>query len=138
MEKGTDPSEDRKGQAARAWLLGLDHVWHAFFWSMDGLRAALRHEFAFRIEAVLVLILTPLALWLGQTAVQRVLLVGSLLLVLIVELLNSAVEATVDRISEEHHPLSKRAKDLGSAAVLVCLLNVVVTWLLVAWERFFT
>jgi diacylglycerol kinase (ATP) len=128
--------EKTKPYSARAWALGLDHVWHAFFWSMAGFRSALRHEVSFRIEAVLFVFLAPAALWLGRTGVERALLLGSLLLVLIVELLNSAVEAAIDRISEAHHQLSKRAKDLGSAAVFLCLVNVGATWLLLLWERF--
>ncbi len=96
-----------------------------------GLKAAFKHEEAFRQEVFLCIILLPLGLFLGQTGVERALLVGSLLLVLIVELLNSAVEAVVDRIGMEYHVLSGRAKDLGSAAVFVVLLLAVVVWLLV-------
>ncbi len=113
------------------------HVGRAFLWSLAGLRAALRHEVAFRIEIAFFFVMAPLAFWLGRTAVERVLLLGSLLLVLMVELLNSAVEAAIDRISDERHPLSKRAKDLASAAVLVCLISAAVTWALLLWERFF-
>jgi diacylglycerol kinase (ATP) len=90
-----------------------------------------RHEDAFRWELTLVALLTPLALWLGSTGVERALLIGSLLIVLIVELLNSAVEATVDRISFENHRLAKRAKDIGSAAVMLSLVNAGVVWLLI-------
>jgi diacylglycerol kinase (ATP) len=90
-----------------------------------------RHEDAFRWELTLVALLTPLALWLGSTGVERALLIGSLLIVLIVELLNSAVEATVDRISVENHRLAKRAKDIGSAAVMLSLVNAGVVWLLI-------
>jgi len=95
---------------------------------MAGLRAAIRHEEALRIELFLFCLLAPLGLWLGHTPVERVLLVGSLLLVLIVELLNSAVEAVVDRVGLEHHELSGRAKDIGSAAVFVALVTVGLTW----------
>ncbi|MBI1196095.1 MAG: diacylglycerol kinase [Gammaproteobacteria bacterium] len=95
---------------------------------MAGLRDAWRFEEAFRIETTLFLILTPLGIYLGQTPIERVLLVGSLLIVLVTELLNSGIEATVDRVGEEHHLLSGRAKDIGSAAVFVALLNVVMTW----------
>ncbi len=91
----------------------------------------MRHEDAFRWELTLVALLTPLALWLGSTGVERALLIGSLLIVLIVELLNSAVEATVDRISFENHRLAKRAKDIGSAAVMLSLVNAGVVWLLI-------
>jgi diacylglycerol kinase (ATP) len=83
------------------------------------------------VEVTLVVLLTPVALWLGQTGVERALMIGSLILVLIVELLNSAVEATVDRISFENHRLAKRAKDIGSAAVMLSLANAGVVWLLI-------
>lgn len=95
---------------------------------MAGLRDAWRFEEAFRIETTLFVILVPLGVYLGQTSVERVLLVGCLLLVLVTELLNSSIEATVDRVGEEHHLLSGRAKDIGSAAVFVALLNVAMTW----------
>ena len=98
---------------------------------MSGLVAAARHETAFRVELVTLVALTPVALWLGRTGVERALLVGCLLLVLIVELLNSAIEATVDRISLDHHPLAKRAKDIGSAAVMLSLINAAAVWLLI-------
>lgn len=96
-----------------------------------GLGWAVRSEEAFRIEALLALLLLPLALWLGETGVERALLVLSLFVVLIVELLNTAVEVVVDRISLERHPLSGRAKDLGSAAVHLSLLQVIAVWGLV-------
>jgi diacylglycerol kinase (ATP) len=107
---------------------GLLRVWNAFHYSLDGLRAAWRHEDAFRQEMVLALLMVPLAIWLGEGALERALMIGSVLLVLIVELLNSAIEATVDRISLERHRLAKRAKDVGSAAVLIALINVAVVW----------
>jgi diacylglycerol kinase (ATP) len=107
---------------------GLLRVWNAFHYSLDGLRAAWRHEDAFRQEMVLALLMVPLAIWLGEGAIERALMIGSVLLVLIVELLNSAIEATVDRISLERHLLAKRAKDVGSAAVLIALINVAVVW----------
>lgn len=96
--------------------------------SWQGIRAAIQHEEAFRLELILYIILSPLAIVLGDTGVERVLLVGSLTLVLLVELINSAIEATIDRIGKEHHPLSGRAKDMGSAAVFIALINVVITW----------
>lgn len=110
---------------------GLRRIWNAVFYSLDGLRAALRHEHAFRQEALCALVLIPLALWLPVTGVGRALMIGSVLLVLIVELLNSAIEAVVDRISLENHDLSKRGKDMGSAAVMLSLVNAVVVWMLV-------
>ncbi|MHB1463477.1 MAG: diacylglycerol kinase, partial [Armatimonadota bacterium] len=96
-----------------------------------GLKATLKHEKAFQQELGLCLVLAPLALWLGKTGVEKSLLLGSLMLVLIVEILNSAIEAVVDRFGGEHHTLSGRAKDMGSAAVFLALANVALVWLLV-------
>ena len=110
---------------------GLKRVWNALGYSLDGLAAAFRHEDAFRQEVFLAAILIPVAFFLPATGTGRALMVGAVLLVLIVELLNSAVEAAVDRISLEHHLLAKRAKDIGSAAVFISLVNVPVVWLLV-------
>ncbi len=110
---------------------GLARVIAATGYSVAGLKAAFKHEAAFRQELALLLILVPLALWLGDNGVERALLIGSLLLVLIVELVNSAIEAVVDRFGGELHELSGRAKDIGSAAVFVALINVFVVWLLV-------
>lgn len=110
---------------------GLRRILNATRYSLEGLAAAWRHEDAFRQELMLVVVLVPLGLWLGKSAVERALLVGCLILVLIVELLNSAIEAAVDRTSFEAHPLAKRAKDFGSAAVMLSLLLAGVTWLLV-------
>jgi diacylglycerol kinase (ATP) len=110
---------------------GLARVWSAWFHSLDGLRAAFRHEDAFRQEVLLAAILIPAAFLLHSSGAGRALMVGSVLLVLVVELLNSAVEAAVDRASVESHPLAKRAKDIGSAAVFLSLINVPVVWTLV-------
>ena len=110
---------------------GLRRLWNACGFSWAGLCAALRHEAAFRQEMALTLVLVPLALWLGQSGLERALLVAVWLLVPVVELLNTAVEAAVDRIGEERHPLAGRAKDLGSAAVLIAILNAAAVWLLV-------
>ncbi|MBA3004021.1 MAG: diacylglycerol kinase [Desulfurivibrio sp.] len=110
---------------------GLTRLRNAFGWSMAGLKAAFKHEKAFQQELVLCLLLAPLALWLGNTGLEKALLLGSLLLVLIVEIINSAIEAVVDRFGGEHHTLSGRAKDMGSAAVFLALANVVLTWVLV-------
>ncbi|MBB6364979.1 MULTISPECIES: diacylglycerol kinase [Xanthomonas] len=104
-------------------------------WSWQGLRAAWLHESSFRLEVCLCLILAPLALWLGQGPVQQVLMIGSLLLVLAVELLNSAIEAVIERYGPEHHELAGRAKDMGSAAVFVMLANVVLCWGLILLPR---
>ena len=110
---------------------GFRRLVDATRYSIAGLAEAARHEPAFRQELLLAALLVPMGLFLGKTAVERALLVGSVLLVLVVELLNSAIEATVDRISLEDHPLAKRAKDLGSAAVMLSLLMLSVVWLLV-------
>ncbi|PXW98598.1 diacylglycerol kinase (ATP) [Sphaerotilus hippei] len=108
---------------------GLDRIRHALGYSIEGLIAAYRGESAFRQETWLTVLLLPLAFWVGRTWVEIALLAGSVLLVLVVELLNSAVEATVDRISFELHDLAKRAKDFGSAAVLLSLLLCGMVWL---------
>ncbi|MBK9326185.1 MAG: diacylglycerol kinase [Thiobacillaceae bacterium] len=110
---------------------GLKRVWNAFFYSLEGFQAAWKHEDAFRQETLLALILIPLAFLLTDAPLERALMVASVLLVLIVELVNSAIEATVDRISLENHQLAKRAKDIGSAAVLISLANVLAVWGLV-------
>lgn len=115
---------------------GLRRIANASVYSIQGLRLAWRHEAAFRQECVLAILLVPLGAWLGQTAVERVLLVGSCLFVLVVELLNSAVEAAVDRHGDEIHELSGRAKDLGSAAVMLSLLLTGALWCAVAAQRF--
>jgi diacylglycerol kinase (ATP) len=113
---------------------GLGRLVDATRASLAGLAAAMRHEEAFRIELAAALIFLPLGLWLGANGVERALLAGSVLWVLIVELLNSGIEAVVDRISLEHHSLSKRAKDFGSAAVLISLVIAGGVWLLVLWK----
>ncbi len=110
---------------------GLRRLINAFGYSLDGLRAAYRNEDAFRQEVRLALVLIPLALILGHTSIERALMIACVLLVIVVELLNSAVEATVDRISLDHHLLAKRAKDIGSAAVLLSLVNLFVVWVLI-------
>ena len=110
---------------------GLGRIARALVYSMQGLGAAWRHEAAFRQELALAIVLTPLGLWLGHTALERLLLVGVLVLVLVVELINSAIEALADAISTEHNPLLGRAKDIGSAAVLLTLLLAGSTWLCV-------
>ncbi len=110
---------------------GLRRIWNALFYSFEGLKAAYRHEDAFRQEVWLALVLIPVALFLPASGTGKALMIASVLVVLIVELLNSAVEATVDRVSLENHRLAKRAKDIGSAAVLFSLINVAVVWLFV-------
>lgn len=122
--------ESRGEESPHKGKTGLRRVWNALFYSLDGLAAAFRHEDAFRQEVVLAAILIPAAFFTPASGTGKALMVGAVLLVLIVELLNSAVEAAVDRISLENHLLAKRAKDIGSAAVFISLVNVPVIWLL--------
>lgn len=110
---------------------GLRRVWNALNYSMAGLRAAFTCEDAFRQEALLAAVLIPVSFWLPASGLGRALMIASVLLVLIIELLNSAIEAVVDRVSLDRHHLSKRAKDIGSAAVLLALINVVFVWVCV-------
>ena len=114
---------------------GLNRVWHAAGYSLAGLRAGW-NETAFRQEALASILLIPAAFWLGQSWMEIVLLAGSVILVLIVELLNTGIEAAIDRIGPEWHALSKRAKDMGSAAVLLSLLLCAGTWALALFHRF--
>ncbi len=116
---------------------GLRRIFAAFFYSMDGLRAAWQNEHAFRQELVLVVVGSVLAMMLKISAFEKLMLIGVLVLVLIVELINSAIEAIVDRISLERHPLSKNAKDLGSAAVLLSLCLAGAAWAVVLFNRFY-
>lgn len=111
--------------------IGLKRIWNALHYSLSGFAAAYKNEAAFRQELLLALILIPAALFLPVGAIGKALMIASVLLVLIVELLNSAIEATVDRISLENHELAKRAKDMGSAAVMLSLVNLIAIWLLV-------
>ncbi len=117
-------------------LTGFARIYAAFFHSMRGFKATWRHEEAFRLEVYLFVIGSPLGLWLGITGVEKALLVGSLILVMIVELLNTGIEIVVDRISFERHELSGRAKDVGSAAVLSSLLLAGLVWVLILAPRF--
>jgi len=110
---------------------GLLRIWNAVFYSLAGFKAAYRHEHAFRQECLLALILLPAALLMPTSGLGKALMVASVLLVLVVELVNSALEAAVDRISLEQHQLAKRAKDIGSAAVFMSLVNVAAVWALV-------
>ena len=110
-------------------------VWKAMLWSLKGLRAAWRHESSFRLEVILFIVLAPLACVLGDNGVARVLLIGSLLLVLSAELLNSAIEAVIERYGPEFHELAGRAKDMGSAAVFVLMMNVILVWALILGPR---
>ena len=110
---------------------GIKRLANAFTYSVAGTLAAFKHEDAFRQEVVLSIVLIPLAIYLGQTAIEQALMIASILLIIIVELLNSSVEVTVDRISVKRHKLSKRAKDIGSAAVFFSLVNAAVIWFLI-------
>lgn len=116
---------------------GMRRIVLAVRYSAQGLAQAWRHEAAFRQETVLTAVLLPAALWLGQSVIERSFLIGICIFVLVVELLNSAVEAAIDRHGDEHHELSGRAKDLGSAAVMLSLFLAVMVWFAVAWQRFF-
>lgn len=107
---------------------GLRRLINAFGYSLEGFKAAYTHEDAFRQEVLLAIILIPLAVYLGQSPVEKALMIASVLLVLIVELLNSAIEAAVDHTSTEHHLLAKQAKDIGSAAVFIALAIAAVVW----------
>ncbi len=110
---------------------GIKRLANAFTYSVAGTFAAFKHEDAFRQEVILSSVLIPLAIYLGKTGIEQALMIASVLLVIIVELLNSSVEATVDRISVKRHKLSKRAKDIGSAAVFFSLINAAVIWFLI-------
>ncbi|MDF1642904.1 MAG: diacylglycerol kinase [Pseudomonadales bacterium] len=117
-------------------LTGIARLKAAYFNSWAGLIAAWKNEEAFRIESCILLLALPLGLWLGENAVERGLLIGSLMLLLIVELLNSSVESTVDRIGPERHELSGRAKDIASAAVFITMCLAGLVWALIAYERY--
>lgn len=116
---------------------GPGRILKAAQWSWQGLRAAWLHESSFRLEVCLFVILAPLGYWLGQTPVERILLIGSVLLVMSIELLNSAIEAVIERYGPEFHELAGRAKDMGSAAVFVLMMNVLLCWGLIVVPRLF-
>ncbi len=125
------PHESPQAQKQRR---GLSRLWHALGYSLAGLRAGW-HETAFRQEAWAALVLVPLAVWLGQNWVETALLAGAVVLVMVVELLNTGIEAAIDRVGPEWHVLSKRAKDMGSAAVLLSLLLCGAVWGAALWQR---
>jgi len=110
---------------------GIKRLINACIFSVAGFKATWTHEEAFRQEVIIFVVSTPIALWLGETTVEKLLLIGSVVLIMLVELLNSAVEAVVDRVGFEHHELSGRAKDIGSAAVMMSLAWAAVTWTLI-------
>jgi len=115
---------------------GLPRTCDALRHSLQGFAAALRHEAAFRLEALTAAVMIPLALWLDLGAAAQAMLVASVVLVLIVELLNTAIETAVDRVSLAPHPLAKRAKDIGSAAACLSLLNAALVWAVILWDRY--
>ena len=110
-------------------------IFKAAKWSLQGLHAAWMHESSFRLEVYLFVVLAPLGWWLGQTPVERALLIGSMLLVMSIELLNSSIEAVIERYGAEFHELAGRAKDMGSAAVFVLMMNVLLVWGLILLPR---
>ena len=114
---------------------GPKQIYKAFIWSLKGMRAGWQFEASFRLEVYLTVILFPLGLWLGHGGVEKALMCGSILLVLSAELLNSAVEAVVDKVSPEFHELAGRAKDMGSAAVFLLMVNVILCWTLILTQR---
>ena len=124
---------DVKGHMPR----GPGRILKATIWSWQGLRAAWLHESSFRLEVWLLVVAVPWALWLGDSGLERAVMIGSCLLVLSAELLNSAIEAVIERYGPEHHELAGRAKDMGSAAVFVLMMNVLVCWGLILVPRIF-
>lgn len=131
------PTDEQIGQLVnpQKHRKGLSRIWHAMGYSMAGLRASW-HETAFRQEAIASVALIPAAFWLGRGWVEIVLLAGTVILIMIVELLNTSLETAIDRIGPEWHDLSKRAKDMGSAAVLLSLLLCAGTWAMALFQRF--
>ncbi len=125
---------DREPVNAQKLRSGASRMWHAFGYSLAGLRAGWG-ETAFRQEALAAGVMVPLAFWIGQTWVETALLAGAVMLVMMVELLNTGIETAIDRIGPEWHDLSKRAKDMGSAAVLLSLVLCVGIWLAAVWTR---
>lgn len=135
VSAGCDANPDRRAadESPHKGKTGVRRLWNALSYSMAGLKVAFLHEDAFRQEAILAALLIPTALFLPVSGIGKAIMIAAVLLVIVVELLNSAVEAAVDRISLENHRLAKRAKDIGSAAVFVSLINVAVVWSLVLW-----
>ena len=130
----TDPSPDAPANPQKK-RRGLTRLWHATGYSIAGLRAGW-HETAFRQEALASVVLLPAAFWLGRGWVETVLLAGTVVLIMIIELLNTGIETAIDRIGPEWHDLSKRAKDMGSAAVLLSFLLCTATWVMAIYSRF--
>ena len=116
----------------------IGHIKNAFIYTFAGLETAWKNELAFRGEIVVAMVMVPLGLWIGRSAVERSLLIASILLILVTELLNSAIEAVVDRIGTERHELSKRAKDMGSAAAFISMVTAALVWMIIAYDRFWS
>jgi diacylglycerol kinase (ATP) len=118
--------------------IGIRRIINAFRYSFAGYKAAWMNEAAFRQECIVAIFVIPAGLWLGTTGTQRALLIGAYIIIPLIELLNASIEAIVDRMGPEQHLLSGRAKDLGSAAVLLSIFMAVIVWVLIAYERFFS
>ena len=121
---------------AKTGVTGLKRIINAFGYTWKGLRAAYKHEAAFRQEIGLAVVLLPLAFWVGKNAIEWILLLSSVVFILVVEILNSAIEAVVDRTGDEPHKLSGRAKDMGSAAVFLAFVMLLITWGFISWANF--
>lgn len=121
---------------AKTGVTGIKRIINAFGYTWKGLRAAFKHEAAFRQELFLAVILLPVSFWVGKNVIEWILLMGSTVFILVVEILNSAIEAVVDRTGDEPNKLSGRAKDMGSAAVFLAFVILVITWGLIAWANF--
>jgi diacylglycerol kinase (ATP) len=130
------PTQSRQVPMGKAKESVLRHIANALVWSAAGIRKAWLNELAFRVETITIAILMPVGIWLGRSAAERALLIASCMLIPITELLNSAIESVVDRIGMEHHELSGRAKDMGSAAAFISMLTAGIVWALIAYERF--
>ena len=120
---------------AKTGVSGIKRIINAFGYTWKGLRAAFKHEAAFRQEIGLAVVLVPLAFWVGKNTIEWILLLSSVVFVLVVEILNSAIEAVVDRTGDEPHKLSGRAKDMGSAAVFLAFVILLITWSFIAWAN---
>ena len=121
---------------AKTGVTGIKRIMNAFGYSCKGIQAAYKHESAFRQEVGLAIVLIPLAFWVGNNVIEWILLLSSIVFILVVEILNSAIEAVVDRTGDEIHKLSGRAKDMGSAAVFLAFVILLITWGFIAWANF--
>jgi len=121
----------------KIFIKEIKRIWAALGFSFEGLKAAIMSEAAFQIEVVLLIILVPLALWLPADVIQKIFLIESMMLVLVIELINVAIETSVNYISQERHPLAKKIKDVASAAVFICIINCICMWSWVLWTILF-